>query len=214
MELRAGSRKVLAFFAGFQIAVFAFVAFRAGRHYRRRKLKIRKKCCRARLTQSPIRYHHVLRLALIVTASVTPWSSVVPDKLFRLLSCLYLVGLPAAASVINFAVLTRRRLPPTASSTSRMLFGSAQEGGRQKRSLSYRNARTGERPDLLPRTCLLGGVVMLMVNPSVIGAFTMITTVSRHPVYVCSDHHSVFIPVYRKRPHCMKNPSIRCRSAS
>ncbi|MCP0749932.1 hypothetical protein KU620_24435, partial [Salmonella enterica subsp. enterica serovar Mbandaka] len=26
--------------------------------------------------------------------------------------------------------------------------------------------------------CLLGGVVMLMVNPSVIGAFTMITTVS------------------------------------
>lgn len=26
--------------------------------------------------------------------------------------------------------------------------------------------------------CLLGGVVMLYVNPSVIGAFTMITTVS------------------------------------
>ncbi|MEN1769543.1 amino acid permease, partial [Pseudomonas aeruginosa] len=50
--------------------------------------------------------------------------------------------------------------------------------------------------------CLLGGVVMLYVNPSVIGAFTMITTVSAilfmfvWTIILCS------YLVYRKqRPH-------------
>ncbi len=43
--------------------------------------------------------------ALIVIMSVTPWSSVVPEK-SPFVELFVLVGLPAAASVINFVVLT------------------------------------------------------------------------------------------------------------
>ncbi len=48
--------------------------------------------------------------------------------------------------------------------------------------------------------CLLGGVVMLMVNPSVIAAFTMITTVSAIPVYVRLDHHPLLLPGVSQKP--------------
>ena len=43
--------------------------------------------------------------SLIVIMSVTPWSSVVPEK-SPFVELFVLVGLPAAASVINFVVLT------------------------------------------------------------------------------------------------------------
>ncbi|WP_411670444.1 hypothetical protein [Escherichia coli] len=46
---------------------------------------------------------------------------------------------------------------------------------------------------------MLGGVVMLYVNPSVIGAFTMITTVSAMSVYVRLDDYPLLVPVYRKQ---------------
>jgi D-serine/D-alanine/glycine transporter len=43
--------------------------------------------------------------ALIMIMSVTPWSSVVPTK-SPFVELFVLVGLPAAASLINFVVLT------------------------------------------------------------------------------------------------------------
>lgn len=80
--------------------------------------------------------------ALIVIMSVTPWSSVVPDK-SPFVELFVLVGLPAAASVINFVVLTSAASSANSGvfSTNRMLFGFGAEGVAPKRSLSYRNAR-------------------------------------------------------------------------
>lgn len=80
--------------------------------------------------------------ALIVIMSVTPWSSVVPDK-SPFVELFVLVGLPAAASVINFVVLTSAASSANSGvfSTNRMLFGWRKKAWRQKRSLSYRNAR-------------------------------------------------------------------------
>lgn len=54
--------------------------------------------------------------ALIVIMSVTPWSSVVPEK-SPFVELFVLVGLPAAASVINFVVLTSAASPLTAASS-------------------------------------------------------------------------------------------------
>ncbi len=58
--------------------------------------------------------------------SVTPWSSVVPEK-SPFVELFVLVGLPAAASVINFVVLTSAASSANSGvfSTSRMLFGLA-----------------------------------------------------------------------------------------
>ncbi len=164
----------------------------------------------------PIRIIMFYVFALIVIMSVTPWSSVVPDK-SPFVELFVLVGLPAAASVINFVVLTSAASSANSGvfSTSRMLFGTAQEGVAPKAFAKLSKRAVPAKGLTFSCICLLGGVVMLMVNPSVIGAFTMITTVSAilfmfvWTIILCS------YTVYRKSvPTCMKNPSIRCRSVS
>ncbi|XNM63683.1 amino acid permease [Escherichia coli] len=67
--------------------------------------------------------------ALIVIMAVTPWSSVVPDK-SPFVELFMLVGLPAAASIINFVVLTSATSSADSGvfSTSGMSFGLAQDG--------------------------------------------------------------------------------------
>ncbi|EAW3721329.1 amino acid permease [Salmonella enterica] len=161
------------FFAGFQIAVFAFVGIELVGTTAAETKDPEKSLPRA-INSIPIRIIMFYVFALIVIMSVTPWSSVVPDK-SPFVELFVLVGLPAAASVINFVVLTSAASSANSGvfSTSRMLFGLAQEG-----------------------------VVMLMVNPSVIGAFTMITTVSAilfmfvWTIILCS-----YLVYRKKRPH-------------
>ncbi|MGU0043716.1 amino acid permease [Escherichia coli] len=114
------------------------------------------------------------------------WSSVVPEK-SRLLNCCVLVGLPAAASVINFVVLTSAASSANSGvfSTSRMYFSLAQEGVAPKAFAKLSKRAVPAKGLTFSCICLLGGVVMLYVNPSVIGAFTMITTVSA--ILLCSS---------------------------
>lgn len=74
----------------------------------------------------PIRIIMFYVFSLIVIMSVTPWSSVVPEK-SPFVELFVLVGLPAAASVINFVVLTSAASSANSGvfSTNRMLFGTA-----------------------------------------------------------------------------------------
>ncbi|VEB92902.1 D-alanine/D-serine/glycine permease [Citrobacter koseri] len=74
--------------------------------------------------------------------SVTPWSSVVPTK-SPFVELFVLVGLPAAASLINFVVLTSAASSANSGvfSTSRMLFGLAQEGVAPKAFANCLSAR-------------------------------------------------------------------------
>ena len=87
---------------------------------------------------------------------------------------------PAAASLINFVVLTSAASSANSGvfSTSRMLFGLAQDGQAPKMFAKLSKRAVPAKGLTFSCMCLLGGVVMLMVNPSVIAAFTMITTVS------------------------------------
>ncbi len=151
----------------------------------------------------PIRIIMFYVFALIVIMSVTPWSSVVPDK-SPFVELFVLVGLPAAASVINFVVLTSAASSANSGvfSTSRMLFGLAQEGVAPKAFAKLSKRAVPAKGLTFSCICLLGGVVMLMVNPSVIGAFTMITTVSAilfmfvWTIILCS-----YLVYRKKRPH-------------
>lgn len=129
------------FFAGFQIAVFAFVGIELVGTTAAETKDPEKSLPRA-INSIPIRIIMFYVFALIVIMSVTPWSSVVPDK-SPFVELFVLVGLPAAASVINFVVLTSAASSANSGvfSTSRMLFGWRKKAWRQKRSLSYRNAR-------------------------------------------------------------------------
>lgn len=80
--------------------------------------------------------------SLIMIMSVTPWSSVVADK-SPFVELFVLVGLPAAASVINFVVLTSAASSANSGvfSTSRMLFGLAKKAMHLSNLASYHAVR-------------------------------------------------------------------------
>ena len=141
--------------------------------------------------------------SLAVLLSLMPWTRVTADTspfvlIFHELgdtfvaNALNIVVLTAALSVYNSCVYCN----------SRMLFGLAQEGVAPKAFAKLSKRAVPAIGLTFSCICLLGGVVMLYVNPSVIGAFTMITTVSAilfmfvWTIILCS------YLVYRKqRPH-------------
>ncbi len=100
-------------------------------------------------------------------------------------------------------------------STSRMLFGLAQDGVAPK-SFGILSKRAVPAKGLtFSCLCLLGGVAILYVNPSAIAAFTMITTVSAilfmfvWTIILCSYRSTA-----RSVRTCMSNPATKCRWAS
>lgn len=190
------------FFAGFQIAVFAFVGIELVGTTAAETKDPEKVLPRA-INSIPIRIIMFYVFSLIMIMSVTPWSSVVADK-SPFVELFVLVGLPAAASVINFVVLTSAASSANSGvfSTSRMLFGLAQEGNAPKsfgRLSRYAVPSTGLTFSCI---CLLGGVVLIYLIPNVMTVFTLVTTVSAilfmfvWTIILCS------YLVYRKqRPH-------------
>jgi len=164
------------FFAGFQIAVFAFVGVELVGTTAAETKDPEKSLPRA-INSIPIRIIMFYVFALVIIMSVTLINFVV---------------LTSAASSANSGVF----------STSRMLFGLAQEGVAPSAFAKLSKRAVPAKGLTFSCICLLGGVVMLYVNPSVIGAFTMITTVSAilfmfvWTIILCS------YLVYRKqRPH-------------
>ncbi len=169
---------VSGFFAGFQIAVFAFVGIElvgtaaAETHDPRRALP------RA-INAIPIRILVFYIGALLAIMAVTPWSSVSPDR-SPFVALFSLAGLPAAASVINFVVLSSAASSANSGifSTSRMLYGLGLHG-QAPRALTQLSARgVPGRGLLFSCTCLLFAVALIYWIPDVMKVFTLITTVS------------------------------------
>ena len=190
------------FFAGFQIAVFAFVGIELVGTTAAETKDPEKSLPRA-INSIPIRIILFYVFALIMIMSVTPWSSVVPDK-SPFVELFVLAGLPAAASIINFVVLTSAASSANSGvfSTSRMLYGLAQDGVAPKRFALLSKRAVPSSGLTFSCVCLLGGVVLIYLIPNVVTVFTMVTTVSAilfmfvWSIILCS------YMVYRKqRPH-------------
>ena len=166
------------FFAGFQIAVFAFVGIElvgtaaAETHDPKTVLP------RA-INAIPLRIIMFYVLALLVIMAVTPWNLVVADR-SPFVEMFVLIGLPAAASIVNFVVLTSAASSANSGifSTSRMLYGLAQQGVAHRRfgMLSRRAVPTTGL--FFSCLCLLGGVALIYLIPNVMTVFTLVTTVS------------------------------------
>ncbi|WP_168428499.1 D-serine/D-alanine/glycine transporter [Erwinia amylovora] len=166
------------FFAGFQIAVFAFVGIElvgtaaAETHNPKTVLP------RA-INAIPLRIIMFYVLALIVIMAVTPWDHVVADR-SPFVEMFVLIGLPAAASIVNFVVLTSAASSANSGifSTSRMLYGLSQQGVAH-RSFGILSSRAVPTIGLLfSCLCLLGGVALIYLIPNVMTVFTLVTTVS------------------------------------
>ncbi|WP_278809063.1 D-serine/D-alanine/glycine transporter [Obesumbacterium proteus] len=190
------------FFAGFQIAVFAFVGIELVGTTAAETKDPEKSLPRA-INSIPTRIIMFYVFALIMIMSVTPWSSVVPDK-SPFVELFVLAGLPAAASIINFVVLTSAASSANSGvfSTSRMLYGLAQDGVAPKRFALLSKRAVPSSGLTFSCVCLLGGVVLIYLIPNVVTVFTMVTTVSAilfmfvWSIILCS------YMVYRKqRPH-------------
>ncbi|KGT94244.1 amino acid permease [Erwinia typographi] len=166
------------FFAGFQIAVFAFVGIELVGTAAAETHDPKKVLPRA-INAIPLRIIMFYVLALLVIMAVTPWDKVVADR-SPFVEMFVLIGLPAAASIVNFVVLTSAASSANSGifSTSRMLYGLSQQGVAHRRfGLLSRRAvpTTGLFFSCL---CLLGGVALIYLIPNVMQVFTLVTTVS------------------------------------
>ncbi|MCW2474507.1 MULTISPECIES: D-serine/D-alanine/glycine transporter [unclassified Symbiopectobacterium] len=166
------------FFAGFQIAVFAFVGIELVGTTAAETKNPQVVLPRA-INAIPIRIIMFYVFSLIMIMSVTPWNAIAADR-SPFVEMFVLVGFPAAASVINFVVLTSAASSANSGvfSTSRMLFGLAKQGDAPE-AFAHLSKRAVPATGLLfSCICLLSGVVLIYLIPNVMTVFTLVTTVS------------------------------------
>ena len=169
---------ITGFLAGFQIAIFAFVGVELAGTAAAETKDPEKNLPRA-INSIPIRIVVFYILALAVIMMVTPWDKVHSDS-SPFVQMFALAGLPAAAGIINFVVLTSAASSANSGifSTSRMLFGLAREGQAPKRWGILSRNQVPARGLLFSVACLVPSLAILYAGASVIDAFTLITTVS------------------------------------
>lgn len=169
---------LMGFFAGFQIAVFAFVGIELVGTTAAEAKNPERTLPRA-INSIPVRIIVFYVLALIAIMAVTPWRDVVPGK-SPFVELFVLAGLPAAASIINFVVLTSAASSANSGvfSTSRMLYGLAQEGDAPRAFERLSRRAVPANGLFFSCTCLLLGAVLIYLVPDVVEAFTLVTTVS------------------------------------
>jgi D-serine/D-alanine/glycine transporter len=139
---------------------------RAGGHHRRRSQEPERTLPRA-INSIPIRIIVFYVLALVAIMAVTPWRDVVPGK-SPFVELFVLAGLPAAASIINFVVLTSAASSANSGvfSTSRMLYGLAQEGDAPKAFEKLSRRAVPANGLYFSCACLLLGAVLIYLVPT------------------------------------------------
>ncbi|SFO02581.1 D-serine/D-alanine/glycine transporter [Xenorhabdus japonica] len=166
------------FFAGFQIAIFAFVGIELVGTAAAETKNPMKSLPKA-INAIPIRIITFYVLALIVIMSVTPWRAIIADK-SPFVELFVLIGLPAAASIVNFVVLTSAASSANSGvfSTSRMLFGLSKEGNALKQFSRLSRRSVPASGLIFTCLCLSFGIVLIYFIPDVMRVFTLVTTVS------------------------------------
>ena len=189
------------FFAGFQIAVFAFVGIELVGTTAAETANPMRNLPKA-INSIPLRIIVFYVLALAVIMCVTPWREVVPDK-SPFVELFVLAGVPAAASLVNFVVLTSATSSANSGvfSTSRMLYGLAEERHAPKGFAKLSRAAVPARGLLFSCACLMVGALLVYLVPNLVTAFTLVTTLSAVLfMFVWSLILCAYIAYRRKRP--------------
>ncbi|CAI0942298.1 amino acid permease [Serratia ficaria] len=166
------------FIAGFQIALFSFVGIEligvAAAETKNPETNLPKA-----INAIPVRIllFYVLSLACII--SVSSWQHIASDK-SPFVGLFSLAGLPAAAAIVNFVVLTSALSSANSGvfSTSRMLFGLANENAAPRALGKLSALNIPLRGLLLSGFCMFSGAALLFLIPSVMGVFTLLSTLS------------------------------------
>ncbi|WP_205873164.1 amino acid permease [Mycobacterium camsae] len=163
---------------GFQIAFFAFVGVELVGTAAAETADPHRTLPRA-INAVPMRVAIFYIAALLAILAVVPWRHFASGE-SPFVTMFALAGLGAAASLVNFVVITSAASSANSGvfSTGRMLFGLADEGSAPP---MFRRLNRGGVPGsavLLTAPLLLMSVPLLYAGGSVIGVFTVITTVA------------------------------------
>lgn len=188
------------FFAAFQIAVFAFVGIElvgtTSAEAKDPEVTLPKA-----INSIPVRVIIFYVLALAAIMSVTPWDEVDPST-SPFVNLFGLLGLAAAASMMNFVVLTSASSSCNSGiySTSRMLYGLAHRGMAPER-FGRLSGNAVPTAGLLASVTLILTAILLMLSDSIMGAFTVVTTISSVLfIFVWSLILISYMVYLRKRP--------------
>ena len=169
---------IMGFFAGFQIAFFAYVGMELVGTTAAETKNPTVTLPRA-INAIPLRIVIFYVLALIAIMAITPWNQLDPGS-SPFVATFVLAGIPAAAGIVNFVVLTSAASSANGGiySTSRMLYGLAQIGVAPKVLGKLSSHKVPANGLMFSCVCLLLGSAMLIVMPSVMAAFTVMTTIA------------------------------------
>src|ERR1700751_6138846 len=164
--------------SGFQIAFFAFVGLELVGTAAAETVNPRRTLPRA-INAVPLRVAIFYIGALLAILTVVPWRQFASGE-SPFVMMFSLAGLAAAASIVNFVVVTAAASAANSGvfSTGRMLFGLAEEGSAPE---PFRQLNRGGVPALailVTAVLLLTAIPLLYVGGSVMGAFTLVTTIS------------------------------------
>lgn len=166
------------FFAGFQIAVFSFVGIELV-GIAAAEAKDPEKVLPKAINAVPFRIIIFYVLSLFVIMTVTPWENILPDR-SPFVHMFVLVGIPIAASFVNFVVLTSAASSANSGvfSTSRMLYGLAVNKNAFLifKRLSFKSVPLNAL--FFSCLCIFSAYILLSTIPTILEAFTIITTVS------------------------------------
>lgn len=192
----------MGFVAGFQIAVFAFVGIELV-GTTAAEAKNPEKTLPKAINAIPVRVLLFYVGALIILMAVTPWTQFAAGH-SPFIGMFSLAGLGAAATVVNLVVLTSAMSSANSGiySTSRMVFGLAQEGDAPAVFSRLSAKKVPSNALFLSCVLLLSGVVLMYAGQDVGKAFEMVTTVSAVCfVFVWSIILASYIAFRRRRPH-------------
>jgi D-serine/D-alanine/glycine transporter len=193
---------------GFQIAFFAFVGVELVGAAAAETANPRHTLPRA-INAVPLRVGIFYIGALLAILTVVPWRRFAGGQ-SPFVTMFSLAGLAAAASIVNFVVTTAAASSANSGvfSTGRMLFGLADKGGAPAPFRKLNRGGVPARALFVTAALLLTAIPLLYVGGSVMGAFTLVTTVASLLFMFVWAMIVVSYLVYRRR-----HPQRHARSA-
>ncbi|RYL93464.1 amino acid permease [Sporolactobacillus sp. THM7-4] len=167
---------VSGFFLGFQMAVFSFVGIELVGVTSAETADPERNIPRA-INSLPVRVLLFYIGALFMILCITPWTMLNPNS-SPFVKVFTLVGVPAAASVINFVVLTSAASACNSGlfSTSRMLFSLGREGNAPKTFSVLGKSSVPSSALIFSAAALSVGVLLNYLLPDFV--FTLVTSIS------------------------------------
>lgn len=164
------------FFAGFQIAIFSFIGIELV-GTTAAETKDPHKALPKAINSIPVRIMLFYVAALICVVSVTSWSQISTEQ-SPFVQFFTLIGIPAAASLMNFVVATSAISSANSGifATSRMLFGLAAENDADKCFAKLTKRKVPRNSLLFSMFLVVIGTSILFIVPNVMTAFTIIST--------------------------------------